>query len=341
MSANPSPASSRRSASSWSHTRPARRAAAATAALVSSAVAAEVTRSTRSCASSTTTRSCSGRTWKPCSASMASSAWLVTMRSARPASARAFSAKQSVPIGQRLTAQALAARHGHLAPGVLGDAGDELVAVAGLGVGDPLAQPLDLTAHRGDRERVEQGGVVGLVLHAGVELVEAQVVAAALEDGERRLAAERASRAPSPAGAGRGRRAGAAARWWPSRSRPWPRARRRAAGRGRGRRGTCRCRCRPARRCGHPCGWPWPRPRPWPPDLVVRCRPPRPPPPSGGRTRSGARRRIGAQPNGTSAHCQSRAGTRATRSGCPYFSTGWQAVWRLARGPGETVLSGS
>jgi hypothetical protein len=63
ISASPSPASSSRSAISWSTTRPARRAAATTSPEVSSAVATDVTRSTRSCASSTITRSCSGSTW--------------------------------------------------------------------------------------------------------------------------------------------------------------------------------------------------------------------------------------------------------------------------------------
>jgi hypothetical protein len=49
--------------------------------------------------------------------------------------------------------------------------------------------PFDLTAHRRDRERVEQlVGGVGLV--AAVQLVEAQVVAPALEDGERGRAAQ-------------------------------------------------------------------------------------------------------------------------------------------------------
>ena len=156
---------------------------------VSSAVATPVTRSTSSWASSTTTTSCSGSTGRPSSASMASSAWLVTTMSARPASARAFSAKQSSPTGQRD-----APRHSRavtdtcrqvasVTPGTSSSRSPVSVVVG------PLVQALDRAAHRGDRERVEQ--LVGrVVVVAAVQLVQAQVVAAALEDRERRCPAE-------------------------------------------------------------------------------------------------------------------------------------------------------
>ena len=81
--------------------RPARRAAVSTAGPDSSPVVAEVTRSTRSCASSMMTTSCSGSTSISEVASMASSAWLVTTMSARAAVSLAFSAKQREPNGQR------------------------------------------------------------------------------------------------------------------------------------------------------------------------------------------------------------------------------------------------
>ena len=81
--------------------RPARRAAVSTAGPDISPVVAEVTRSTRSCASSMMTTSWSGSTSISDVASMASSAWLVTTMSARPAASLAFSAKQREPNGQR------------------------------------------------------------------------------------------------------------------------------------------------------------------------------------------------------------------------------------------------
>ncbi|CAG7116937.1 hypothetical protein PICSAR71_04175 [Mycobacterium avium subsp. paratuberculosis] len=62
--------------------RPIRRAATPRAADVSSAVATAVTRSTSSCASSMTSSACSGRIAESDTASMASSAWLVTTTSA-------------------------------------------------------------------------------------------------------------------------------------------------------------------------------------------------------------------------------------------------------------------
>ena len=129
-------------ASSGSTSRDARRCAMPSMVADSSPVATLVTRSTSSCASSTTSRSCSGSTLTSEIASMASSAWLVTTMSAVPALPRAFSAKQSVPYGAAGGADALPGRHADLAPGPVGDAGHHLVAVAGLGVRRPLGEPL-------------------------------------------------------------------------------------------------------------------------------------------------------------------------------------------------------
>ena len=95
------PAAGAPSAAADSVSRPARRAATSTAGPESSPVVAEVTRSTRSCASSMMTTSCSGSTSMSDVASMASRAWLVTTMSARAAASLACSAKQREPNGQR------------------------------------------------------------------------------------------------------------------------------------------------------------------------------------------------------------------------------------------------
>ena len=83
-------------------------------------------------------------------------------------------------------------RHRHLAPGPLGDTGDELVAVAGVGARGPLAQPHDLLAEpprcRVDLADPEEPLLV--VGEAALELVETHVVAAALDERIRRAAAE-------------------------------------------------------------------------------------------------------------------------------------------------------
>ena len=145
-SARPSPASTSRSATAWSTSFPQRRAAAMTAPAVSSAVATPVIRSTSSCASSTITTSCSGSTGRPSSASMASSAWLVTTTSARPASRAGLLREAVVADRAARGAQALAGADRHLPPRRLGHARDELVAVAGLGVAAPLVDALDRAA---------------------------------------------------------------------------------------------------------------------------------------------------------------------------------------------------
>ena len=266
----PSPASASRSADAPGRSSlPSLRAAAATAPALSSPVATPVTRSTSSCASSTTTTSCSGSTARPSMASMASSAWLVTTMSARPASRAGALGEALLADGALGRAEALARGDRHLPPRAVGHAGDELVAVAGLGVVGPLVDPLDRAAHRGDLERVEE--LVLGVLVAAVQLVEAQVVAAALEDGERGRAPEQRLRGPWRGGGGRGRRAGAAARWWPWRRRPWSSSRRRGGSRAPGRPATCRCRCPPARPRARRWRSPSARPAPSCPDPPGGC----------------------------------------------------------------------
>ena len=124
--------------------RPARRAAASTAGPDSSPVVAEVTRSTRSCASSTMTTSCSGSTSMSDVASIASSAWLVTTMSARAAASRARSAKQREPNGQRCAPMHSCALTDTWRQAASGTPGHQLVPVAGGGLLGPLVQPLDL-----------------------------------------------------------------------------------------------------------------------------------------------------------------------------------------------------
>src|ERR687890_430910 len=89
-----------------------------------------------------------------------------------------------VPGGAAGGAQALARADRNLPPRRLGDAGDQLVPVARVRVVGPAVDPLDGAAECGDRERVEQL-LVGLRVPSSVQLVQAQVVPAALEDGER------------------------------------------------------------------------------------------------------------------------------------------------------------
>ena len=159
---------------------------------VTSSVIVEVTRSTSSWPSSTTSTSCSGSIWRPSKASMAMKEWLVTMTSTSRAASRERSTKHS-DDHRAAAAQALVARHRHLAPGPLGHARHELVAVAGLGDLGPLAQPHHLGAEprrllvdRADRHQ-RVGVVVG---EAALELVGAQVVAPPLDQRVGRAPAE-------------------------------------------------------------------------------------------------------------------------------------------------------
>jgi hypothetical protein len=95
------PASESRASSASSASRPHRRTASSTAVTDSSPLATDVTRSTSSWASSTITIRCSGRMPPSPSASMASSAWLVTTTSASAAIRRARSEKHWMPNWQR------------------------------------------------------------------------------------------------------------------------------------------------------------------------------------------------------------------------------------------------
>ncbi len=88
-------------------------------------------------------------------------------------------------------AEALLGGDRQLPPGLVGYARHELVAVAGFGLGGPFLDPLDLPFQRRRREGVEQGVVVGFRGRVAVHAVQAQVVAAALEDREGRPSPER------------------------------------------------------------------------------------------------------------------------------------------------------
>jgi hypothetical protein len=89
-------------------------------------------------------------------------------------------------------AQALPRRHRHLPPGVVRDARDELVPVPGLGVRRPVVQARHVAAQGGDGEGVEELLLGGVLAHrvVAVQLVQAEVVPAALEDRERGRAPE-------------------------------------------------------------------------------------------------------------------------------------------------------
>ena len=94
-----------------------------------------------------------------------------------------------VAVRTALGADALPGADRHLAPGSVLHARHQFVAVAGLRFGGPLVQPPDLLAHAGRGGRVEQR-VPRLLRGAAVQPEPAQVVAAALEDGERGCPAE-------------------------------------------------------------------------------------------------------------------------------------------------------
>ena len=120
---------------------------------------------------------------------MASSAWLVTTMSA--CAGRLPGLLGEAAGAERAALRPDAFRRGHrdLPPGPVVHPGHQLVAVTGAGPVGPLGQPLHLPADRGHRARVEQH-VRRVLGRTGAEPVQAQVVAAALEDGEHRLAAE-------------------------------------------------------------------------------------------------------------------------------------------------------
>ena len=243
----------------------------------------------------------------PVIASIASSAWLVTTTSTCAASVAG-------PFGEAVLAErapglaeALAGGDADLTPGLVADAGHQLVAVAGLGLVGPLVQPLHLAARAGRSANASNSSASAVVSAAArVDLVHAQVVAAALEDGELRAPRPAAARARRPAAADRGRRAGAAARWSRWRRRRCGPTRRRAARSAPGRPATCRCRCRPARRGARRC----------------RSRAPPPTPSSAG---SAARRRRAPR---TAAASSSRDIGKLVGTGAGY----WHATDRVLRG---------
>ena len=87
-------------------------------------------------------------------------------------------------------AQAFAGRDADLTPGLIAHAGHHVVAVTGLGLGRPLRQSHHLASHPRHGERIEQFRVRRFLRCAGMNLVHAQVVVAALEDRELRPTAE-------------------------------------------------------------------------------------------------------------------------------------------------------
>ncbi len=71
-----------------------------------------------------------------------------------------------------------------LPPRLIGYARHQFVPITGFGVGGPFGEADDLPAETRDRERIEQLVLGWLFGRAGVDLVHAQVVVAALEDCE-------------------------------------------------------------------------------------------------------------------------------------------------------------
>ena len=225
-----------------------------TMAEVISSVIVEVTRSTSSWPSSTTSTSCSGSIWRPSKESIAMNEWLVTMTSTSLAASRERSTKQSAN-GRALAAHALVGADRHLAPGPLAHPGHQLVAVAGLGLVRPLAQPDHLLRRAGDaagRPAPTDNSAVLVVGEAALELVGAQVVASALDQPVGRAPAEKWRDRPRPGAACHGRRSGPAGRGSRWRRRPACRSPRRASRPGSGRPATCPCRCPPARAGARP-----------------------------------------------------------------------------------------
>ena len=171
---------------------------------------------------------------------MASNAWLVTTMSAWPATARAFSAKHSAPNGQRATPRHSRAetlswdqdRSG--TPGVSSSRSPVSV-VDAHAVSRCTSRPSAVLAVGSNRASSEVFAVVGIRAGSVVNLVQAEVVSATLEDREAWACGVASFSANRPAAAGRVRRAGVAARWsqWkrPQGNRFRPRGRSPAQGR--------------------------------------------------------------------------------------------------------------
>ena len=197
---------------------------------------------------------------------MASSAWLVITMSASAARARARSAKQSSPKVHRTAPMHSRELTDTCAPHPVVHAGHQVVAVARLGLRGPGPGPDDLAPHRRGRRVVEQH--VALVGPAAVQPIEADVVAAPLEDREGRAPPQQRLGRVRERAAGRDGSAGTATPAWRSRRPPCGRA----GARGRGRPATCPCPCPPGRAGARGAASPPGRPRPSRPGRDVRSR---------------------------------------------------------------------
>ena len=119
---------------------------------------------------------------------MASSAWLVTTMSARPAASLAFSAKQREPNGQRcapMHSWALTETWRQAASGTPGTSSSRspVVVWSAHSCSRLTWRPNGEVGPVNQSGRVEQG-VLRVVRHAALLPVQAQVVAPALQDGE-------------------------------------------------------------------------------------------------------------------------------------------------------------
>ncbi len=86
--------------------------------------------------------------------------------------------------GALARAEAFAGADRDRGPDAVGDAGGEVVAFARLGLLRPLAHAQHVAAHLGQLVRVEQAVLLGLLLAARVDLVQADVVVPPLEQRE-------------------------------------------------------------------------------------------------------------------------------------------------------------
>ena len=175
----------------FSDIRPAFLAAVMTMVPVSSSVIVAVTRSTSSWASSTTSTSCSGSIWRPSKESMAMKEWFVTMTSTSLAASRARSTKHSATRGHlppmHSWAETETCRHARSeTPGTSSSRSPESV-VHAHSRSRTTSWPSRPTAASTWPDRQQTVLVVG---EAALELVEAHVVAAPLDEGVRRTPPE-------------------------------------------------------------------------------------------------------------------------------------------------------
>ena len=188
-------ASSRASAARWrfssvsgSTRRRARPMAFSAIDTVSSLVIAAVARSTSSWPSSMMTASCSGSTGMPSSASIASIAWLVTTMSASCASRRRLTVKHSSPKAHRLS-PTHSRRPTEKARHTRGSTSSGYSSRSPVSVCS--AQARTATACWPSALFGASNSALALVVrHRSVQLLQAHVVVAPLEDGERQRAAD-------------------------------------------------------------------------------------------------------------------------------------------------------